>query len=136
MIPLIRLLAFVMIIYSSFFYLMPLSNQIKEFLNGFNVLKEISFWENIFLFVIFVCCGLGLYRLKRIARLIWLTLSLYLLIVNIPAIQMLIHGRFIKFNDAPLIYWVKSYGLIFLLIYSVVFLNLPRTKWVFQGKQK
>jgi hypothetical protein len=129
----IRLLAVVILGYGGYFFLIPLINEIISFERHFVFLTKIVFWTDFFQFLIFLFCGIGLLKLSRIMRLIWLSYSVVVLFLNLPTFQMLLQGKFIKFEDAPFMYWVKFYGFIVLVVFSVIFLNLSRAKLIFRS---
>jgi len=128
----IKILGCILLIYGIYFNLIPFVNGIKSL--GINIIKEAIFWNNTFQLIINLFCGVGLLRLNKIARLTWLVYCGYILLINVPEIQMLIQGKFLKFDDVPLYYWIKNYTLFILIIYSLIFLNLPKIKALFIRK--
>jgi hypothetical protein len=111
---------------------MPTINIMISFKQNFEFFRNIIFWSKLIQFFIFLFCGLGLLKLNRFARLIWLIYSGAVLFLNIPTIQLLIKRDFINFKDVPFLYWLKIYGLFGLLFSSIIFLNLRVTKELFR----
>lgn len=131
----VRVLAIVLLSYAIYFYLISAINIAISFKQDFEFFRSIFFWSNLIQFFIFLFCGYGLLKLNKSARLIWLIYSGVVLFVNIPTIQTLIKGNFINSKDVPFSYWIKIYGLFGLLIFSIIFLNLPGTKELFKKKK-
>jgi len=131
----IKLLSILILSFALFFYLIPTINIMISFKQNFEFFRNIIFWSKLIQFFIFLFCGLGLLKLNKFARLIWLIYSGAVLFLNIPTIQMLIKGNFINFKDVPFLYWVKIYGLFGLLLFSIIFLNLRGTRILFSKKR-
>lgn len=128
----IRVLGLIIVIYAICFCLIPFINGIKSICINIAILKEAIFWDNAFQLFFHLICGIGILKLNKIARLAWLIYATYILLINVPEIQIIIQGKFFKFSDAPLWYWIKNYTLFLLIIYSLVFLNLPKVKEYFK----
>lgn len=128
----IRLLAIVILGYAIYFYLISSINIAISFNQNFEFFRNIFFWSNLIQFLIFVFCGLGLLKLNRLARLIWLIYSGAVLFINVSTIQTLIKGNFINAKDVPFFNWMKIYGLFTLLIFSIIFLNLSGVRVLFK----
>ncbi|MGB4521083.1 MAG: hypothetical protein WBI28_04045 [Candidatus Omnitrophota bacterium] len=128
----IRLLAIVILGYAVYFYLIPTINIAIASEQNLEFFSNIFFWSNLIQFFVFLFCGIGLLKLNRFVRLIWLIYSGAVLFINIPTLPVLIKRNFININDVPFSYWIKIYGLFGLLIFSIIFLNFPTVKVFFK----
>ena len=132
----IILLGLVILIYGFYFYLLPLPNVIKSAISN-TKLYNVAYW-NVIGLVLHTFCGIGIVRLNKIARTIWLIYSTCFILIGTPfviaSIQNISEG-FHKLVPMPPYYLVQGYGLFFIFVYSVIFLNLPKAKILFKGKR-
>jgi magnesium-transporting ATPase (P-type) len=132
----IRILGVTIITFGTFIYIIPFINQLE------NVFISSRYFDVRLLFglfnsILYIICGIGIFRLKEKARKIWLIYSVCIIFVNLPftvaSIQQLIKGSY-KTLYIPSFYWIKTYGSLLLLIYSIIFLVLPKVKLPFKAK--
>lgn len=134
----IRILGIIIIAFGIFFYIIPFINQVKSALISLRYF-DIGLFFDLFSSIIYIICGIGIFKLIKEARKIWLIYSACIIFINLPfavasiqeLIQELIKGPYI-IASFPLYYWIKTYGSLLLLIYSIVFLNLPKVNLLFK----
>jgi hypothetical protein len=134
-------LGLIILIYGIYFYCIPLFNMTKDSITDINIFKTYytTILWNLFGFILTLLCGIGLIKLNDLVRLIWLAYSFYIVLIGVlfyplSTINGIRLGLY-KFSDIPIDYWIKSYGLLLLAIYSVIFLNLPKVKEYFKRKK-
>ncbi len=127
----IRVLSVVILLYSFLFYLFPIINQMIDFFNGYNMLKQRSFWIDVFFFLLFLSSAIGLFYFNKIVRFVWLLFSFYLLFINLPEIQLLFQGNFFKFYPFSFFDYIEFFGLLGIVIFSLIILNLKSAKILF-----
>jgi len=129
----IRALSSLILLYSILFYLVPIINQMRDFLNGYNMLKQ-PFLGDIFFLLLFLFSSIGLFNFNKIARFVWLLFSVYLMFINLPEIQLLFQGKFFKFYPFSLLVIIEFFGLLGIAIFSLIILNLKSVKILFSEK--
>lgn len=132
----IRILGVTIIIFGVLIYITPFINQLKSVFISSRYF-DIHLLFSLFNSILYISCGIGIFRLKEKARKIWLIYSACIIFINLPfataSMQQLIKG-FYKTLYFPSLYWIKTYGSLFLLIYSIIFLLLPKTRLFFKIK--
>lgn len=136
----IRILGIIIIAFGAFFYIMPFINQVKSVVISLKYF-DVGVTLDLFNSILYTICGIGIFKLRKNARKIWLVYSGCIIFINLPfavafiqeLIQELIKGQHI-ITTFPFYYWIKVYGSLLLLVYSIIFLNLPKTKSFFKRK--
>lgn len=125
-------LGLIILIYGFYFYLLPLPNIIKSAISD-TKLYNVVYWNAIEL-VLHTFCGIGIIRLNKVARTIWLTYSICFILISTPfviaSIQNIFKG-FHKLVSIPPYYLIQGYGIFFIFVCSLIFLNLPKAKILF-----
>lgn len=133
----LRFLGIIITVFGSFFYLVPFFNHLKSAFVNLNYF-DTELIIRLFNTLIYLICGIGIFKFKKIARIIWIAYAACTIIISLPftiaMIQQLTKGSF-KITDFPVFYWVKNYGSLLLLMFSLVFLNLSKVKKLFIRKK-
>lgn len=129
----IRVLGIIIIVFGVFFYIMSFINEAKSALISLKYF-DMQLVLDLFNSILYTICGIGIFKLKKNARKMWLVYSACIIFINLPfvlaSIQQLIKGTY-NIVDFPFYYWIKTYGPLILLMCSIIFLNLPKTKRIF-----
>lgn len=126
----VRFFGLIIIVFGFYFYFIPFVNQTRSALINFKFF-EVELFFSFSNSLIYIICGIGIFKLNKIARKLWLIYSVCVIIINLPfvvaSMQQLVNGAY---NTIPLpfYYWVKNYGSLLLLILSLIFLNLSKAK--------
>jgi hypothetical protein len=126
----IRILGVTIITFGAFIYIIPFINQLKSAFISARYF-DVRLLFGLFNSILYIICGVGIFRTKKNARRVWLVYSACIIFINLPfamaSIQQWVKGT-CKTVNLPFYYWIKTYGPLILLIYSIIFLNLPKVK--------